>query len=490
MKRKILIGIIILLSGFLLAGISFYIFGRIAPSRSGLTVTASTRVPSQIIETSKAFSEIANSVSPVVVNISTTKIVKREAPSFFDDPFFNFFGPSHDFGSPKKWKEQSLGSGVIVSSDGYIITNNHVIEQAEEIKVTLYDKKSFKGKIVGSDPKTDIAVIKINAGNLPTAAWADSDKLQVGEFVLAIGNPFGLSHTVTMGIISAVGRASVGITDYEDFIQTDAAINPGNSGGPLVNIKGEIIGINTAIFSKTGGYQGIGFAVPSNLVRSVMEDLIKYGKKTRGWLGVSIQRLTPELAEKFGIKDSDGALVGDVVKGSPAEKAGIMRGDIALEYNGKKVKDADSLRNTVAQTKAGSQVNIKILRKGKEYNLTVTITESPKEPGEAKIESVPEDARRGEALAGLEVIELTKEIAQQLGLNRDEKGVVLLKVETGSAADEAKLRKGDVIQEIDTKKVTTINDFNKIASTIKPGATVLLFINRGGQKFYTAIKAS
>ncbi|MCG2814265.1 MAG: DegQ family serine endoprotease [Thermodesulfovibrionales bacterium] len=489
MWKKILIGIIVLLSGFLLAGISFYIFGRITgPSR--LTVTVSPRAPSQIIETSKAFSEIANSVSPVVVNISTTKIVKREAPSFFDDPFFNFFGPSHDFGSPKKWKEQSLGSGVIVSSDGYIITNNHVIEQAEEIKVTLYDKKSFKGKIVGSDPKTDIAVIKINAGNLPTAAWADSDKLQVGEFVLAIGNPFGLSHTVTMGIISAVGRASVGITDYEDFIQTDAAINPGNSGGPLVNIKGEIIGINTAIFSKTGGYQGIGFAVPSNLVRSVMEDLIKYGKKTRGWLGVSIQRLTPELAEKFGIKDSDGALVGDVVKGSPAEKAGIMRGDIVLEYNGKKVKDADSLRNTVAQTKAGSQVNIKILRKGKEYNLIVTITEAPKEPGEAKIESVPEDARRGEALAGLEVVELTKEIAQQLGLNRDEKGVVLLKVETGSAADEAKLRKGDVIQEIDTKKVTSINDFNKIAPTIKPGATVLLFINRGGQKFYTAIKAS
>ncbi|MFZ3122941.1 MAG: DegQ family serine endoprotease [Thermodesulfovibrionales bacterium] len=489
MKRKILIGVIVLLSGFLLAGISFYIFGRITgPSR--LTVTVSPRAPIQIIETSKAFSEIANSVSPVVVNISTTKIVKREAPSFFDDPFFNFFGPSHDFGSPKKWKEQSLGSGVIVSSDGYIITNNHVIEQAEEIKVTLYDKKSFKGKIVGSDPKTDIAVIKINAGNLPTAAWADSDKLQVGEFVLAIGNPFGLSHSVTMGIISAVGRASVGITDYEDFIQTDAAINPGNSGGPLVNIKGEVIGINTAIFSKTGGYQGIGFSVPSNLVRSVMEDLIKYGKKTRGWLGVSIQRLTPELAEKFGIKDSDGALVGDVVKGSPAEKAGIMRGDIVLEYNGKKVKDADSLRNTVAQTKAGSQVNIKILRKGKEYNLIVTITEAPKEPGEAKIESVPEDARRGEALAGLEVVELTKEIAQQLGLNRDEKGVVLLKVETGSAADEAKLRKGDVIQEIDTKKVTSINDFNKIAPTIKPGATVLLFINRGGQKFYTAIKAS
>jgi len=490
MRKKVFVGVIVLLSGFLLGGISFYILGRIAPSGSGLSSTASPRVPSQIIETSKAFSEIAKTISPVVVNISTTKIVKREAPSFFDDPFFNFFGPSNDFSFPKKWKEQSLGSGVIVSSDGYIITNDHVIEQAEEIKVTLYDKKSFKGKIVGSDPKTDIAVIKINADSLPTAAWADSDKLQVGEFVLAIGNSFGLSHTVTMGIISAMGRVSVGITDYEDFIQTDAAINPGNSGGPLVNIKGEVIGINTAIFSKTGGYQGIGFAVPSNLVRSVMEDLIKYGKKTRGWLGVSIQRLTPELAEKFGIKDSNGALVGDIVKGSPAEKAGLLRGDIILEYSGKKVKDADSLRNTVAQTKAGSQVNIKILRKGKEYNLSAAITESPKEPGEAKVEPAPQDAVRGEALAGLEVIELTKDIAQQLGLNRGEKGVVILKVENGSAAEEAKLRKGDVIQEIDNKKVTNINDFNKIASAIRTDATVLLFINRGGQKFYTAIKAS
>jgi len=489
MKKKILIGIIVLLSGFTLAGISFYFFGRITRT-SRPAVTAPPRVPSQIIETSKAFSEIANAVSPVVVNISTTKVARREAPSFFDDPFFNFFGPFHEFGLPKKWKEQSLGSGVIVSSDGYIITNNHVIEQAEEIKVTLYDKKSFKGKVVGADSKTDIAVIKINDGNLPTATWADSDKLQVGEFVLAIGNPFGLSHTVTMGIVSAVGRASVGITDYEDFIQTDAAINPGNSGGPLVNIKGEIIGINTAIFSKTGGYQGIGFSVPSNLVRSVMEDLIKYGKKTRGWLGVSIQKLTPELAEKFGLKNADGALVGDVVKGSPAEKAGLMRGDTILEYNGKTVKDADSLRNMVAQTKTGSQVNIKILRKGKEFSLTALITEAPKEPGEASIEPVPEDAKRGEALAGLEVIELTRDIAQQLGLGRDDKGVVILKVEPGSPADEAKLRKGDVIQEIDSKKINSIGDFNKIASNIKPGSSVLLFINRGGQKFYTAIKAS
>ncbi|MBI4684911.1 MAG: DegQ family serine endoprotease [Nitrospirae bacterium] len=489
MKRKIIIGIFILLFGFLFGGISFYILSKTSMPSYTPYMGVSPRVPSQTIETAKAFSEIANAVSPVVVNISTTKVVKKQASSFFEDPFSNFFDPFYEFGFPKKWKEQSLGSGVIVSGDGYIVTNNHVIEQSDEIKVILYDKKSFKGKLVGADPKTDIAVIKVNAMDLPTVVWADSDKLQVGEFVLAIGNPFGLSHTVTMGIVSAVGRASVGIADYEDFIQTDAAINPGNSGGPLVNIKGEVIGINTAIFSKTGGYQGIGFAVPSNLVRSVMDQLVKQGKVTRGWLGISIQRLTPELSQKFGLGDSNGALVGDVMRGSPAEKAGLIRGDIITEYNGKKVQDADILRNIVAQSKASTQVQIKIIRKGREYNLTATVAEYPREAAETNMERSTDEAHR-EALAGLEVIELTKEIAHQLGLNRDEKGVVVVRVEPGSPAEEANLKKGDVIQEIDNKKVNTLNDFNRIASNIKPNETVLLFINRGGQRFYAVLRES
>jgi serine protease Do len=425
----------------------------------------------------------------MVVNISTTKVVRRDTGPFFEDPFFDLFNPFHDFRMPKKWKEQSLGSGVIVSPDGYIITNNHVVEKADEIKVTLLDKRSFKGRIVGADPKTDIAVVRIDASSLPTLKWGDSEKLQVGEFVLAIGNSYGLSHTVTMGIISAVGRANVGIADYEDFIQTDAAINPGNSGGPLVNIKGELIGINTAIFSRTGGYQGIGFAVPSNMVRLVMDQLVQRGKIIRGWIGVTIQELTPELSQKFGLKKSNGALVSDVAKDSPAAKAGIIRGDVILEFNGKEVKDVSSLRNMVAQSKTGSEVSMKILRSGKEYTVKVIIVEMPREIAEVVPSQLPNDSE-AEALTGLTVMDLTKEIARQLGLYKDEKGVVVVKVEPGSPADEAEIKKGDIIKEIDRKKVDNLGDFNRIASNIKKDETVLLFINRGGKRFYVILKAS
>jgi serine protease Do len=442
-------------------------------------------VPKQIEEASRAFSEIVKAVSPAVVNISSTKIVKRQPSSF--DEFFDFFYPFPD-GRSRKWKEQSLGSGVIVSSDGYIVTNNHVVEQASEIKVTLIDKKSFKAKLIGSDPKTDIAIIKIDAKELPVVPLADSEKLQVGEFVLAIGNPFGLSHTVTMGIISAVGRADVGIADYEDFIQTDAAINPGNSGGPLVNIKGEIIGINTAIFSKTGGYQGIGFAVPSNMVRAVKEQLTREGKVTRGWIGVTIQELTPDIAQKFGLKYSQGVLVSDVIKGSPAYKAGIVRGDIIIEFGGKKVKDVGTLRNMVAQSKIGSRVEIKILRRDKEITVTATITELPADGSEIRPGSSPNMDIVQNALSGITVIDLNSNIAKQLGVDKDEKGVVIIKVEPGSSAGEAGIRKGDVIQEIDRQRISNLNEFNKVVSKIKPQDTVLLFINRSGRKFYATLQ--
>jgi serine protease Do len=488
-KKKILIGISILLIGFLLGGLTFYVLGRVTGQYKYMPHTAKPNVPRQIIETERAFSEIVSTVSPSVVNISTTKVVRKDTGPFSEDPFFDFFSPFHDFGMPKKWKERSLGSGVIVSSDGYIITNNHVVEKADEIKVTLLDRRIFKGHIVGADPKTDIAIIRIDANNLPTLTWGDADKLQVGEFVLAIGSPYGLSNTVTMGIISAVGRANVGIADYEDFIQTDAAINPGNSGGPLVNIKGEIIGINTAIFSKTGGYQGIGFAVPSNMVRLVMDQLVQKGKVTRGWIGVTIQELTPELAQEFGLKKSKGALVSDVGKDSPAAKAGIMRGDVILEFNGKEVKDVSSLRNMVAQSKTGSEITLKILRAGKEFAVKVLIVELPREVAEVSPERLPNDTE-AKALTGLTVIDLSREIVRQLGFNKDEKGVVVVRVEPGSPADDAEIKKGDIIKEINKKEIYNLEDFNRITKNIKKNESVLLFINRSGKKYYIIIKAS
>jgi serine protease Do len=480
MKKRLIWIPLILLIGFLLGGITYFLLSKaVAPSYTPF----SPRVPKQIEETSRAFSEIVRAVSPAVVNISTTKTVRRQQNPF--DEFFDFLQPSPD-GRSKRWKEQSLGSGVIVSQDGYIVTNNHVVEQADEIKVTLIDKKSFRAKVIGSDPKTDIAIIKIDAKGLPVIPWGDSERLQVGEFVLAIGNPFGLSHTVTMGIISAVGRADVGIADYENFIQTDAAINPGNSGGPLVNIRGELIGINTAIFSKTGGYQGIGFSVPSGMVRLVMDQLIKAGKVTRGWIGVTIQELTPEIAQKFGLKTAQGALVSDVAKGSPAQKAGIMRGDIILQFDGNKIKDVSSLRNMVAQMKIGSKVEVKILRKDREMTFFVIIVELPAEVSEI-IPSSTQGTNRMNALSGITVMDLNNVISKQLGLDRDEKGIVIAAIESGSLAEEAGVRKGDVIQEIDRQKITSIQDFNKIASKLKPDDSVLLFINRGGRKFYAAL---
>lgn len=487
MKKKIAFGIAVLLVGFLLGGVSFYLLGKLTGPQKGY-IPLAPNVPRQIVESSKAFSEIASSISPSVVNISTTKVMRRELAPFFDEPFSEFFSPFRDFKMPKKWKEQSLGSGVIVSPDGYIITNNHVIEQADEIRVTLFDKRSFKAKVIGVDNKTDVAIVKIDADNLFAVQWGDSDKLQVGEFVLAIGNPYGLSHTVTMGIISAVGRANVGIADYEDFIQTDAAINPGNSGGPLVNTKGELIGINTAIFSRSGGYQGIGFAVPSNMARLVMDQLVSKGKVTRGWLGVTIQEITPELSQKFGLRTSKGALIGDVAKGSPAEKSGLRRGDVILEFNGKKVSDVGNLRNMVAQSKVGIQIPITILRAGKEYTVHVTTSELPKELAETTPGNLPEDAVR-EGLSGLNVIELTREISRQLGLPLDEKGVVIVRVEPGSSIEDAGLRKGDVIQEIDRKKIAGIGDYTRTVASIQSGDTVLMFINRDGKKFYVTVKA-
>jgi serine protease Do len=326
------------------------------------------------------FAQIARDVTPAVVNISTmTRSGKGVAP--FDDPFFHrFFGEDlpRRYETPKGRKDRSLGSGVIVEANGTIITNNHVVSQADEIRVLLSDKREFKAKLLGTDPKADLAVLKIDAESLQTIPWADSDRLEVGEYVLAVGNPFGLNQTVTMGIVSAVGRASMGIAEYEDFIQTDAAINPGNSGGALVNTSGQLVGINTAIFSQTGGSMGIGFAVPSNMARSIMEQLIHGGRVIRGWLGVSIQELTPELASQFGIAEAKGVLISDVLDASPAKRAGLERGDVIVEYDGKPVDTPTQLRNAVAKTVVGKRATLKVIRDRRAKTVPVMVGEQPK----------------------------------------------------------------------------------------------------------------
>ncbi|MDX9715577.1 MAG: DegQ family serine endoprotease [Dissulfurispiraceae bacterium] len=480
MNKKLLKSLLFIAAGIFIGWLVFSYFGssRVKPYQ-----VFSPKAPGYITDSSRAFSETVRAVSPAVVNISSTKTIRKQMNPF--DDFFDFLAPFPD--SRSKRREQSLGSGVIVSGDGYIVTNNHVVEKSDDIKVTLFDKRVFRAKVIGSDPKTDIAIVKINAKDLPVIPVGDSDRLQVGEFVLAIGNPFGLSHTVTMGIISAVGRADVGIADYEDFIQTDAAINPGNSGGPLVNVKGELIGINTAIFSKTGGYQGIGFAVPSNMVKLVMNQLLKEGKVTRGWIGVAIQELTPELGHKFGLKNGGGALVNDVVKGGPAQKAGLMRGDIIIDLNGKKIKDVATLRNAVSQTKIGSTVSMTILRAGREMTLSVSILELPADAEDAGPSSPPSINSFENIFAGMAVMDLNPAVRKQLGIDKDEKGVVILRIDP-SLSEETGLRKGDVIQEIDKQRIENVNDFNRIISKIKPNDSALLFVNRSGRKFYLALE--
>ncbi|MBI4842713.1 MAG: DegQ family serine endoprotease [Nitrospirae bacterium] len=485
MNKKIVLTFIIALIIGYFAGSNLGIFNR---DKTEPPYTYNFQVSPELKGGGSAFSNVAKVVSPAVVNISTTKIVNRGVSPFsglFDSPLDEFFGMPH---FQRKFKENSLGSGVVVSPDGYIVTNYHVVEKAEEIKVTLFDKQEFTGKVVGSDPKSDIAIIKINAAKLPAIKWGNSDELEVGEFVLAFGNPFGLSHTVTMGIISALGRAKVGIADYEDFIQTDAAINPGNSGGPLVNIKGELIGINTAIFSKSGGYEGIGFAVPSNMANSIMSQLLKDGKVTRGWIGVGIQQVTPDLADKFGLKKPDGVLVTEVLDMSPAEKAGLKRGDIILEVGKRRVSDVETLKNIIAQSKVGSRISLKVLRDNKELEITVTVTERSQEKAEAEKGSGEYRSGYDGSFSGLTVMDLNADITKQLGLPRDAYGVVIESVEPGSVAEEAGLRKGDLIQELNRNRIADLKDFKKAVSHIREGDTVLLFIIRGENKFYVTFK--
>ncbi len=436
-------------------------------------------------KSNRAITEVVASVKPAVVNISSVKTLKMvEGPNpFFQDPFFRrFFGDEfRNFEKPKDQKRSGLGSGVIVDKNGFILTNNHVIKGADEIKVTLSDKREFKGKVIGTDQKTDLAVIKIDAGNLPVVRLGDSDSLKSGETVFAIGNPFGLTQTVTAGIVSATGRANVGIADYEDFIQTDAAINPGNSGGALVNVKGELIGINTAIFSTTGGYQGIGFAIPSNMAKNVMDSLIKQGKVVRGWLGVSIQPLTDDLMKQFNLRDSSGVLVGDVVDDSPAEKGGIKRGDVIIEFNGKPVTDVRQLRNMVADSVPGRSVKVHLIRDGKKQVVEVKIAEMPSEAA-AQIRSVDNQ------LKGISVQSLTPQLRESLDIPKRIDGVVVTDVDDDSPAA-GTLFRNDVIMEINRKKIGSIKEYEQAASGTEKDENILLLIFRKGATLFVTISA-
>jgi serine protease Do len=483
-KRNLIYGATLILVGLIIGlGISSN-FNLLS---NGLTQEAniSKEAIDILSKTGQAMAEVAAAVKPAVVNISSTKTIKisgMQSP-FFDDPFFRrFFGDEFGpFQRPREHKESGLGSGVIVDKDGYILTNNHVIRDADEIKVKLSDKREFKGKVIGTDPKTDLAVIKIDSNHLPVLKLGDSDKLKVGETVIAIGNPFGLNQTVTSGIVSATGRANVGIADYEDFIQTDAPINPGNSGGALVNVRGELVGINTAIFSTSGGYQGIGFAIPSGMAKAVMDNLIKKGKVVRGWLGVSIQPVTPDLAKQFDIKDDKGALVGDVVEEGPAEKAGIQRGDIIIEFDGKEVPDPSSLRNSVAGTPPGKKITLKIMREGKMQKVDVTIAELPAEM----------QKMRGEydnLLKGVMVQGLTPELKKNLDIPKRITGVVVTDIEDGSPAG-GLLMSNDVIIEVNRKRINSTKDYEAVVSKIKSGQDILLLIFRNGSTTYLSLSA-
>lgn len=402
-------------------------------------------------------------VTPAVVNISTRGHVRVQENPLFADPFFrDFFNiPSQ----PRKRQTQSLGSGVVVdASKGYIITNNHVIDKADEITVTLRSGESMKAKLIGTDPDTDVAVVQVEASNLTAAPMGDSDELRVGDFAIAIGNPFGLGQTVTSGIVSALGRSGLGIEGYEDFIQTDASINPGNSGGALVNLHGQLIGINTAIFSKSGGNIGIGFAIPINMVNDIMKQLITHGEVKRGRLGAQAQDLTPQLAKAFNLKNRRGAVITQVVKNSAADKAGLKPGDIVTHINGKRVKDADTLRNTIGLLRVGETVKLDVSRDGKKRTLT------------AHVEEPQLSQQTGGKLHGHLKGASLADIEEGSRLYGKIEGVIVTDVETGSPAGRAGLRKGDIIVSANRKNVKSIMELKQVT---KNSPSLLLNVRRG-----------
>jgi len=439
---------------------------------------------------SNAFANVAEKVNPSVVTIFTETHVKAPSVAPFSSPFEEFFGPDFfkrffEMPAPgQEYVQRGLGSGVIVRSDGIILTNNHVVEGADDIRIRLIDGREFEAEIKGRDPKTDLAVLTIDAKDLPAITMGNSDKLRVGEWVLAIGSPLQpqFAHTVTAGIVSAKGRSGVGLTQYEDYIQTDAAINPGNSGGALVNIKGELVGINSAIATKTGGFMGIGFAIPVNLARKVMTDILEKGRVIRGWLGVYIQNINKDLAKSLGLEKPEGVIVTQVQKDSPAEEAGLEEGDVIIGFNGKKVRNNTELSTWVAGAGPGAKVTLTILRDGKKKEIKVKLGELPEEE---QVAVVP--AKKGVfEKIGIEVSNITPNLRQKFNLSKKVKGVVITGIRRGSKAERVGLQIGDVILKVNREPVENVKEFQKMMKKLKPGDSVAFYILRDKNRLFVA----
>jgi serine protease Do len=490
----IIMGVII---GFIIAG-SFDLTRKIGanplqsqegnPSNSSLEGSSAGVAALEGLST--AFANVADQVNPSVVTIFTETIIKQRRSPFFQFPFEEFFGEDFQkyFQSPQvpehEQKQYGLGSGVIVSADGIIITNNHVVEGADNIKIRLIDEKEYRAEIKGVDPRSDLAIIKIDAGNLPYLKMGDAEKARVGEWVLAIGSPLSpeLAHTVTSGIISAKGRS--GIFDngqYEDFIQTDAAINPGNSGGALVNLRGQLIGINTAIASRTGGFMGIGFAIPSNLAQKVMNDILQKGKVVRGWLGVIIQDVNPEIANALDLKTPTGALISSVQEGSPAEKAGLKSEDVVIKFGAKSVKNSRDLSNLVAAAEPNEEVVLTVLRDGKEKEIKVKLAERLEDQ-----QTITQVQPNAVEKVGMEVADITPDLIQKYELKVKKDGVVITKIEKNSLASQSGLQPGDVILKINRKDIRNVSEYNEIIDDVKAGDTLLFYIQRNDSKLFVA----
>ena len=449
---------------------------------------------SRAADLSGAFQYVADAMRPSVVSISSVKKIRPavrrpnrqfqqwpdEFNQFFGDEFFHRF---YQFGIPEHgFERRGLGTGVIVSKDGYLLTNNHVVDGADEVTVTLYDDRELTAEVVGTDDKSDIAVLKVDAKGLLPAELGDSDDIRVGEWVLAVGSPFGLDQTVTAGIVSAKGRANVGITDYEDFIQTDAAINPGNSGGPLVDLEGKVVGINTAIASRTGGYMGVGFAIPSNMARSIMESIIDDGRVERGWLGALIQDLSDELAESFGFASTEGILIGDVVPDGPADKAGIKAGDIITKFNGKPVDDASRFRNAVAGTAPDTKVTLQVFRDGKTKKIDVTI-------GLLEGQHLVSKGGQSTVDLGMTVQTLTTDLARQAGFDEDDMGVIVTRVEPGSPAARVSIRPGDLILVVGSSEIKDLADFRNAMKESDVQNGIRMLVKRDGFQRFVFLKS-